>query len=237
MASTVQVTKVKAADPGLGFTLQLSNNGLAINDTVKVVITIQGRYSTSIVLNNPVSDQSVVFVLPFGNSSYSPGTIIPFQIDVYIPNSSTNPAQTLSGCVMSDADQFVYQSGMPFSLVDGGAALSVGAMMNSLDGNFFGIMQADGNFCVYQQSSLNSTNSLPNTDSTYSEISNTNNIIQVRSGRIFVFDKNSQQNKSASPANQAVPGGSMVINSNGIICLQAPGGQPVQVQVRPGNLP
>jgi hypothetical protein len=235
MATTVQVTKVKAADPGLGFTLQISNNGTAINDTLKVVITISDRYSSSLVVNNPVTDQCVIFIVPFGSSSYDPGTVIRFRIDVYVPNSASAPIQTLTGVVMSDADEFTYASAMPFSVTDS-TPLGVGGMMNSLDANYFGIMQRDGNFCVYQQSAVNS-NSLPNTDSTYSDKGLFNCSLQVRGGRIFVHDNASNTDISASPASQPVTNGSMVINSSGMICLQAPGGQPVQVQVRPGNLP
>lgn len=232
MATIVNVSNVKAADPGLGFDLQFNP---ALNDTLKVVVTIQNTYSSVLTINNPVADQTVACVVPFGDGQYNSGAGLSFQIDVYSPNSSPRPMQSISGCAMADPGAFKFNSNLPSSIPDG-QALGPGNMMNSMDGgSYIGYMQLDGNFCVYKKYALNNS-SLQNTDSTYSDVGANNCSLRVQNGRIFIYNSSTGSNISASPANQAMPGASMVINTQGMICLMLSGGTPVQVQVRPGNL-
>jgi hypothetical protein len=236
--ANVQTNTVKAADPGLGFSLQIDNNGGPINQSLKVIAKVTDSqnktFTSTVIINDPISDKTINFVVPFGDNEYAPGEILNYSLDIYIPFDSLTPVNQ-SGVVIANSGKFELLSDAPNSIPDGGS-LGPGQLMNSKKGNRVGIMQLDGNFCVYDQFAKGKNSGLKNTDSTYSQGNGNNCSLQVRGGRIFIHNNANNSDVSASPASQAMPGAAMVI-SNGLICLQLPGGQPVVVQVRPTNRP
>jgi hypothetical protein len=235
--ANVQVNTVKAADPGLGFSLAIDNNGAPINQTLKVIAKVTDSqnktFTSTVIVNDPISDKTINFVVPFGDNEYIPGETLSYSLDVYIPFDAPTPVNQL-GVVIANSGKFELLSDAPNSIPDGGS-LGPGQLMNSIKGNRLGIMQLDGNFCVYDQFSKGKNSGIKNTDSTYSQGNGNNCSLQVRGGRIFIHNNANNTDVSASPASQAMPGAAMVI-SNGLISLQLPGGKPVAVQVRPGNL-
>jgi hypothetical protein len=155
MATTIQPSAVKAVDPGLGFTLTLSNDGNPINKTVKVVVTITGprgsEYKSTISIDSAVSDTSIQIVAPFGDANYVPGTMLQYTIDVYVPGNSNKSDASFSGAVFAASGNFQVTSGLPKMA----SQLTNNQMINSVDDNYIGIMQSDGNFCVYEKSTVN----------------------------------------------------------------------------------
>ena len=153
-----RVDSVKAADPGIGFTLKFDS---PLGSTLRVVITMtdlqqpkKGNYTSEVILNNSISDTELVFVVPFGDKDYAPSNCLKFQIDLYTPN---NPVEILTGVVMGENGVFNFSTSVP-TVISGFP--QTGDMLQSADGSFIGIYQKNGNFCVYpqfadNQSSLN----------------------------------------------------------------------------------
>jgi hypothetical protein len=146
---TSRVSDVKAADPGIGFTLNFDS---ALGSTLRVVITMtdlqqptKGNYTSEVTLNNTISDTELVFVVPFGDKDYAPSNCLKFQIDLYTPN---NPVETLTGVVVGENGVFNFSTSVPKVVHD---FPKTGDMLQSEDGAFIGIYQKDGNFCVYPQ--------------------------------------------------------------------------------------
>lgn len=235
--TTIQTVTVKAADPGLGFSLELDDNGAPINQTFKVIAKVTDKenktFTSTVIVNDPLTDKTINFVVPFGDNQYLPGETLNYSLDIYIPFDASTPVNQ-AGVVIANSGKFELLSDAPNSIPEGGS-LGPGKLMNSVKGNRVGIMQLDGNFCVYDQFAKGKNSSIKNTDSTYSANNGSNCSLQVRGGRIFVHNNTTNKDVSASPANQAMLGASMVI-FNGLISLQMPGGKAVAVQVRPGNL-
>ncbi|MDX1906534.1 MAG: hypothetical protein SF053_05810 [Bacteroidia bacterium] len=226
MGVPVQAKTIRAADPGLGFTLQFDSPP---NSTVRVVARIANSYTSEVHVLNPINDTTLVCVVPFGDSSYTPGQAITFELDIYVPHDA-NDASTISGIAMQDSGVFQFASNIPTRIEDG-QTLASGAMINSLDGQYAGIMQGDGNFCVYAQAVLNGSSSLPNTDSTYSQ-GHAGAVLKVQRGRIYIQDVNGNT-VTSSPQMSDIITAAMVIDSNGNICLLPPGSDtPVPVSVR-----
>jgi hypothetical protein len=162
MAIDVKVGSVKAADPGLGFTLNFNS---ALGSTLRVVITMtdlqqptKGNYTSEVTLHNTISDKELVFVVPFGDNDYAPSNCLKFQIDLYTPYDNANSlTPPLTGVVMGENGVFNFSTSVPTVVHD---FPKTGDMLQSEDGAFIGIYQKDGNFCVYpqfadNQSSLN----------------------------------------------------------------------------------
>lgn len=236
--ANVQTVTVKAADPGLGFSLKIDNNGAPINQTLKVIAKVTDSknkaFTSTVIINDPLNDTTINFVVPFGDNQYLPGETLSYSLDVYIPFDAPTPVNQ-PGIVIANSGKFELRSDAPSSIPEGGS-LGPGKLMNSVKGNRVGIMQLDGNFCVYDQFAKGKNSSVQKTDSTHSAGNGNNCSLLVSGGRIFVINNTTNMIVSASPANQAMPGASMVI-FNGLISLQMPGGQAVAVQVRPGNMP
>lgn len=153
MSKTIQPSGVKAVDPGLGFTLTFSAPPL--NQTVRVVVTLTGpggnKYQSTVSIDTSVTDNSIQIVAPFGDANYAPGTTLQYTIDVYIPGNSNKPDASYSGAVFAASGNFQIASGLPKMA----SQLTNNQMINSVDDNYIGIMQGDGNFCVYEKSTLN----------------------------------------------------------------------------------
>lgn len=236
MPVTISVNNVKAADPGLGFSMQINNNGTAVNQTVAVSITLGGTYTSQVNINNPVSDTTLNFIIPFGDNSYQPNTYLNYVIKAWSPippnfNPQSNPDFSTVGNVLCQSGTFNFKSSLVNYLADGGQGLGPNGMMNSLDTNYVGIMQMDGNFCVYPQFARGNS-PIQATDSSWSDYGYGNYSIKVVGGQIQVINNINQSVISAS--NRTIPGASMVIDTNGHICLLPSGSSnPTQVQVKP----
>lgn len=161
MAIDVKVGSVKAADPGLGFTL---NFGSPLGSTLKVVITMTDlrdstkHYTSEVTLLNSISDQELVFVVPFGDNTYAPSNCLSFKIDLYWPNDAKTPNETLTGVVMGEKGVFNFSTSVPTVIYN---VPKTGDMLQSEDGQFIGIYQKDGNFCVYPQFGYNQSDLNP----------------------------------------------------------------------------
>lgn len=145
-----RVDSVKAADPGLGFTLHFDQ---ALNNTLKVVVTMTDlqknqKYQSEVTLFDPISDQDLVFVVPFGDNAYAPSNCLSFNIDLYCPYDASTPDKPLTGVVMGERGVFNFSTSVPTVVYD---FPKTGDMLQSEDGAFIGIYQKDGNFCVYPQ--------------------------------------------------------------------------------------
>ncbi|MDX2068692.1 MAG: hypothetical protein SFV55_09715 [Haliscomenobacter sp.] len=150
-----RVGDVKAADPGLGFTLTFDS---PLHSTLRVVITMtdlqqpgNGSYQSEVNILNNISDTELVFVVPFGDNAYAPSNLLNFQVDLYSPyNASTpiNPNTPLTGVVMGEKGSFSFSTSVPTSIK---RLLQTGDMLQSKDGAFIGVYQTDGNFCIYPQ--------------------------------------------------------------------------------------
>ena len=237
--ATVQINNVKAADPGLGFTLLIDDNGNPINQTLKIVAKVtdpQGNsFSTTVQINDPVQDLSLNFVVPFGDNEYKAGEFLDYHLEIIIPHDlETKEPISEKGQVVADSGKFLFESNMITS-VPSGDMLGPGDLMNSSRFNHVGIMQLDGDFCVYQQFARNGK--IKKTDSSNSSGSGDNCSLMVRDGRIFIHNNTDHKDVSASPKDQAISGASMVI-FNGEICLLGPqkGSKPKRVKVSPQNL-
>ncbi len=218
MPTNVNVSNVKAADPGLGFTLQFNS---PLNDTLKVVITISDQANTylstsTVTIDNTITDQNMVFVIPFGDSKYNPGDALKFNIQVMV-GEDENSTTTVSGIVRSEGGQFNFKSNIPNSVPDGGT-LSKGSTIVSIDGNYLGIMQADGNFCAYNQSQLNTQQDFATDSSNTYQDSPVDYCLKIIGGRAFIYDNAKGSPLSASQKN--ITGVALVIDSNGHFCMQ-----------------
>lgn len=146
---TARVGNVKAADPGLGFSLNFDQ---VLNNTLKVVITMTDlqqnqKYQSEVTLFNPISDHGLVFVVPFGDNVYAPSNCLSFKLDLYWPYDASSPNETLTGVVMGENGVFNFSTSVPtVKLIP-----KTGDMLQSEDGAFIGVYQKDGNFCVYPQ--------------------------------------------------------------------------------------
>lgn len=157
---TVKVGSVKAADPGLGFSLNFDQ---ALNDSLKVMITLtdlqtKQNYQSEVSLTNSISDTELVFVVPFGDNAYAPSKCLSFQLDLYWPNNAISPNETLTGVVMGENGVFNFSTSVPTVMY---SLPKTGDMLQSEDGAFIGIYQKDGNFCVYPQFADHQSNMNP----------------------------------------------------------------------------
>jgi len=233
----IQTVTVKAADPGLGFSLELDDNGAPINKTLKVIARVTDKefktFTSTVIVNDTLNDITINFVVPFGDNQYDPGETLNYSLDIYIPLDAPTPVNQ-AGVVIANSGKFELLSDAPNSIPEGGS-LGPGKLMNSLKGNRVGIMQLDGDFCVYDQFTKGKNSGIIKTDSTHSAKNGKNCSLQVRDGRIFVHNNTTKKDVSASPAIHAMPGAAMVI-SDGKISLKQNGEPPVHVEVRPGNV-
>lgn len=223
---TVQTSGVKAADPGLGFTLNFSE---PVNDTIKTVITLQDlqqstkTYGTEVTLSNKVSDQNLVFVVPFGDNQYAPSNCLSFQIDVYVPNNASAPLQSLNGYVFGESGVFDYHTSVPTTIL---GLPQTGNMLQSDDGKFVGIYQTDGNFCVYPQFVNGKGQGMPPVYTTNSAVGQPTSFQLVilggnGKGMAQILIQNGGQLDSASNPFPYKQGNMMYmsINSSGTLCL------------------
>ncbi|MDX1906535.1 MAG: hypothetical protein SF053_05815 [Bacteroidia bacterium] len=157
----VQAKTIKAADPGIGFTLEFDS---PLNDTLKAVITLtdplsQQSYTSEVTLTNAISDKTLVFVVPFGDSQYAPSKWLKYDIELYAPCTAESSYTSLSGVVLGESGRFDFYTTVPELIQD--RLLQTGDMLQSADGTYVGVYQQDGNFCVYPQVAQDKDTQLP----------------------------------------------------------------------------
>lgn len=218
---TARVGSVKAADPGLGFTLNFDQ---ALNNSLKVAITMTDlqknqKYQSEVSLHNPISDQELVFVVPFGDNAYAPSNCLGFQIDLYWPYDASTPNETLTGVVMGEKGVFNFSTSVPTVMYN---FPKTGDMLQSEDGSFIGIYQKDGNFCVYPQFADHQSDLNP-VYSSHSDIGQPTMFFpnKLNDGTPFITICTPDFSKSASQSNFLSPYEYMAfsINSAGSLCF------------------
>lgn len=241
--TNVKIKKAKAADPGFAFELDIDTNGRAINDTLQVQVSIwdttsANPYVSAMQVRTNINQTSLRFVAPFGDGNYQSGQTLRYQLSWAVPYTAALNDTPLSGVVFAEGGQFELQSDIPDSIASGGTQkLLMNQTMRSIDDNYVGLMQGDGNFCVYQQ--FNDTpgaTGLNCTDTSWTDRGLSGCYVEVDQGRAFVKDASGEP-LAASPANPADPNGSLVISTNGRFALRSANGTVTEVTINPQNLP
>ena len=215
-----RVGDVKAADPGIGFTLNFDS---PLGSTLRVVITMtdlqqpkKGNYTSEVILNNSISDTELVFVVPFGDDNYAPSNCLSFKIELYTPK---NPVEKLTGVVMGEKGSFSFSTSVPTTIK---GILQTGDMLQSEDGSLIGVYQKDGNFCVYPQFADNQSG-LNVVYSTHSDIGQPTifYINGLNNGMNFISIFTPDFSKIASQSNPFLTQSNNIfsINSIGSLCI------------------
>lgn len=201
MADKIKVKKARAADPGLGFILDLTGYVPLNNLAVRVYIRLNDQwFSSDVNINNPINDNTPVFVVPFGDNLYAAGQQLSVQIEVsgtlangrpliLDPYTATIPAQAgtfnldvIRSYLPPTGETTVPEAAQPGTLNVGEELISPNGRyvchlepdgtLNLYDSNrpetpaasisgpsdaqgfntYFGLMQSDGNFCLYRGS-------------------------------------------------------------------------------------
>ncbi len=199
MADKIKVKKARAADPGLGFILDLTGYVPLQNLTVNVSINYNGQsYSSAVAINNPINDNTPVFVVPFGDTLYNagqqlnvrisvsgtmangqslnldpytatiPGQAGTFNLDVirsYLPpTAETTVTETAQPSILNAGETLISPNGRyvchmepdgTLNLYDSNRPETPAASINGPSDaqgftSYFGLMQSDGNFCLYR---------------------------------------------------------------------------------------
>ena len=162
----VQVSNIKAVDPGVAFTLEVPANEPPIGTSIRAVVKItdpnrspgphEGHFTSEVWARDAINNRTMVCMAPFGDNAYVPGRILHFTIDLYMPCDAENYEIHQEGEVMATSGQFNLDSSMIVRVKDQGG-IHVGPstngmpMMESEDGCYIGILHPDGNFIVYPQ--------------------------------------------------------------------------------------
>lgn len=228
----VTARNVKAADPGLGFDLLMTEDAAAVNQTVKVILHIlDGRTTTAtsaLEIDTPITDEALSIVMPFGDASYAVGDQIDYSIEVQSPiGTVVYPAQ--GGSVVKGNGRFA-----SLALVQGippcpspqsspSRVLRVGQMIGSVDGSHFGILQSNGSFGVLPLSFVTLGDTAPATSftpvSTQVALSNIGLYVSTTG---YIFIQNLTTSGLICRSVQSLPGASMIIEG-GIIMLKGDG--------------
>ena len=158
----VAVTNVKAADPGVAFTLEVPAKEPPIGTSIRSVVTITdpnqpaGTFISEVWARDPINNRIMQCMAPFGDNAYAPGRILQFCIDLYMPCDAERYEVQQQGEVMSTSGHFQLGSDMIVRVKDNGGihagpATNEMPMMASEDGNYIGILYPDGNFSIFPQ--------------------------------------------------------------------------------------
>lgn len=235
----VIVRRVRAADPGLAIELNLEDNGQPINDTLRVRLQVTGNtgaiFNSTVTIENPVTEKDIQFIIPFADPNYDSGQMLTYRLFWSVPFTDPLENDFRTGVVFANSGKFEALNEVPDGLHPG-EQLSMGQTMRSPDDQFAGIVEDDGNFCVYEQSSNAPDMPLPRTDQSDTAGGGPNCTVRLVNGRVFVFNAAGQA-LAASPADRADSTATMIIDSNGKFALRATSGVVTQVEVNPSHLP
>lgn len=96
----IKVNQVQAADPGVAFALEaLDENGNSVifNCGLRISILIQSSissYDTDVIIWNPISDQQIVFAVPFGDSNFGTETNLTYSISIQVTAQGETGSQS-----------------------------------------------------------------------------------------------------------------------------------------------
>ena len=162
----VKVTNVKAADPGVAFTLEVPTNEPPLGTSIRAVVKItdpnslpgygEGHFTSEVWARDAINNRIMKCMAPFGDDAYSPGRILQFTIDLYMPCDAEKCEIQQAGEVMATSGRFDLGSNMIVKVKDHGGmkfgpATNGMPMMESEDGSYIGILHPDGNFIIYPQ--------------------------------------------------------------------------------------
>ena len=190
----VQVTNIKAADPGVGFTLEVTAPDVSVNNSLRAVVTLtnptapaQDSFVSEIWVKNRIEkDQTMKLLAPFGDNAYQPGLVMQFNIELYMPFDTLQPTVVEQGQVMATAGRFNLGSSMIVKVEElnrGGKRPATDGMpmMVSEDGEYVGILSQDGNFSIYPQYTFGADKKL---EATYT--SNTQDVPRIGKASVYI---------------------------------------------------
>jgi hypothetical protein len=144
-----RINDVKAADPGIGFTLSLSKPLPSLRTNITITDEQGLSYTSEVFLFNAINDTELVFVVPFGDQNYASSKVLNFRIELYTPYDETASFETILGSVVGESGVFNFNTKVPTAHPYPNFPKN-GDMLQSPDGNYVGVYQKDGNFCVYE---------------------------------------------------------------------------------------
>lgn len=110
----VKVSKVKAADPGLAFVLEVEEPNTGFDSKLKVTVEIVGQedtYETVIDIKNTVIEPELDFIAPFGDVNWTNEIVLkkdlPFKITVeFHPGQSNAYTKSITGSIFPEPGIF-----------------------------------------------------------------------------------------------------------------------------------
>lgn len=220
--ANIEVKNVRVADPGIGFDLTIDP---APNKTTTITVTLKdpgGNAHTSCIALENMSETDVVLIIPFGDSTYRNGSFLQFTITVVVEGETS---QRFNGMAVAASKPFKFALDGPTAVANG-KTLAYRETISSSDGNYIGVMRADGNFGVYPKSQLNIQNLAPVDESGTGRDGVAEAHLSVKGGIISVYSNGILLAQSENPD---MAEAALVINEEGRICLQQEEGVPVPV--------
>jgi hypothetical protein len=235
------VKSVKAADPGIGFEMKLSNNGNPVgNESIKVSVytaDVDGRQSSQsesyLVINSgefttPITDVDFSIILPFSDNQFedpNAGSIqylisvecpIGTPIDVDPPGLQAIPKSP--GKLHAFA---LYNTLAPCDspTSQGAQVLRIGQLLYAIDGGHFGILQSNGCFATFPTSITHISDPEPPIGSSSPIPNSTDGLCMYMSTDGYVYIENLGSNNIVCKSVEQVPGASMIIQSGTLSLL------------------
>lgn len=125
----IKVKQAQAADPGIAFALEALDefgNSVTFNCGLRISILIRSSissYDTDVVIWNPISDQQIVFAVPFGDANFSTEANLSYSISI----QTTAQGETGSQSGFSDFSN-VDNAANSLPVVPGSFTLSSGSI-------------------------------------------------------------------------------------------------------------
>lgn len=245
MPEKIKLKNVRAGDPGIGFTLDVSGYGEPISKGMKLTIDVtDGSYtSRSIVkIERPVTDSQLYFVVPFGDANYEAAKSLDFTLTIAIPQDGDGGLFTEqhTGAVLATGPHLTYRANLTTGLVPG-HTLPQNGMLASANGQYEAIMQKDGNFVVYETYTPDNNANIP-TDASYSqqEPPYTPDRFELKwnqgNNQVIVYDKQNSRSLAASPGNINFSVHALIITKRGQFAFRATDEEIHEIEIRPGNV-
>lgn len=161
----IDVTSIKAADPGVSFQVINSKGGILENLAIMVRLIKMTSplvdFQTQVSLSNPTSDVNMGILVPFGDDAYQPGELLQFEINIsFVWSGNGTPALVtvppVRGLVLTTAGQMTVGSNMTKVVKQGMPLFSLPSnqVFVSMDDQYIGVLSVKGRFEVYPQSQI-----------------------------------------------------------------------------------
>lgn len=225
----VGVSNIKAADPGVAFTLEIPADEPSLGTSLRAVVTItyfdpqharERIFVSEVWARDPINNRTMKCMAPFGDDTYAPGQILHFTIDLYYPCDAVRYEMRQEGEVMSTAGHFHFGSDMIVRVKDHegihmGPSTSGMPMMASEDGNYIGILHLDGQFIIFPQCVIGNEKGI---EPTYTSPTEAARKIDGHTVSIYVSDGRAHffaNNQILFVSEQQLVGAYMVIQQDG----------------------